>query len=182
MKNIYKKIGLGLLTLTPAITFAQENKTLKDIAGLVIDYLNIGLTLLIGLAVVIFVWNVVKYFFFAEQDHAKAGMYVLYSIIGFFVILSFWGIVALVRNSLHLDDRKPDTMFTSGANMAGSNTFNATSIAPANNGNGSNTIPPSDNSSEPLPSPGNDSGPLPVSGNSSRMLPVSGNVSSPFGI
>ena len=39
------------------------NKTLKDIAALVIDYLNIAIYLIIALAVVTFVWNVYRYFF-----------------------------------------------------------------------------------------------------------------------
>ncbi|MES3031348.1 MAG: pilin [Patescibacteria group bacterium] len=82
------------------------NKTLKDIAGLVIEYLNIAIYLIIGLAIVTFVWNVYRYFF-TEKDKTEAGLYVMYSVIGFFVILSFWGLVAILRNSLKLNDRAP---------------------------------------------------------------------------
>ena len=87
MKKIYTKIIVSSLALLPIVSFAA-GKTLKDIAALVIQYLNIGLVLIIGLAVVVFVWNVFRYFF-TEKEKKEAGMYVLYSIIGFFIIFSF---------------------------------------------------------------------------------------------
>lgn len=105
MKNMYKKICITLLALVPVVSFAQT-KDLKYIARLITEYLNIGLALIIALAVVVFVWNVFRYFF-TEKEKKEAGLYVMYSIIGFFVILSFWGIVAVVRNSLDLEDRTP---------------------------------------------------------------------------
>lgn len=82
------------------------NKTLKDIAALAIDYLNIAIYLIIALAIITFIWNVYRYFF-TEKDKKEAGLYVMYSVIGFFVILSFWGLVAILRNSLKLNDRAP---------------------------------------------------------------------------
>lgn len=131
MKNMYKKSTTSLLLLSallPSVTFA-EGKTLKDIADLVVEYLNIGLSLIISLAVLTFVWNVYRYFFFTEADRKEAGQYVLFSVIGFFVILSFWGMVAVVRSSLKLDDRQPNTTLM-GQNMG-------------NNGNGgSSNVPP----------------------------------------
>lgn len=106
MKNFSNKIViLVLISSMPVITFAAD-KDLKYIAGLIIDYLNIALYLIIGLAFVTFVWNVFRYFF-TEKDKKEAGLYVMYSVIGFFLILSFWGIVAIVRNSLKLDDNPP---------------------------------------------------------------------------
>jgi O-antigen/teichoic acid export membrane protein len=106
MKNMYRKIGLWLLVFIPVITFAADKKDLKYIARLVTEYLNIGISLIVALAVVFFVWNVFKYFF-TDKEKKEAGLYVMYSIIGFFVILSFWGMVAIVRNSLKLEDEVP---------------------------------------------------------------------------
>lgn len=101
------------MALFPLISLGA-GKTLKDIASLFVEYLNIGIELIIALAVVTFVWNVYRYFF-TEQDRAQAGMYVMYSIIGFFVILSFWGMVALVKNSIKLDDARPDFKLFGGS-------------------------------------------------------------------
>ncbi len=108
MKKIIKILTAISFSIFPLISFA-DNKDLKYIAGLIIDYLNIALYLIIGLAVVVFVWNIFRYFF-TEKDKKEAGLYVMYSIIGFFIILSFWGIVAIVRNSLKLNDSVPNTV------------------------------------------------------------------------
>ena len=99
------KIGIALISLLPSITFAA-GKDLKYIASIVVDYLNISLGLIIAFAVVTFVWNVYLYFF-TEKDKVEAGKYVLFSVIGFFVILSFWGLVALLKNTFILDNQKP---------------------------------------------------------------------------
>mgnify|MGYP003408869047 FL=1 len=138
MKKNNFKIALSVLALSPVVTFAA-GKTLKDIADLIVEYLNIGLALIIGLAVVTFVWNVYLYFF-TEKDKKDAAKYVMYSVIGFFVILSFWGIVAVVRNSLNLDDSKPASLNFGGANNSvplqgtpGNNSGGALPGTPGNN-------------------------------------------------
>jgi uncharacterized membrane protein YuzA (DUF378 family) len=126
MKYIYKNLTLGLITFFPIFAFAEEKKDLKYLASLFASYLNVAIQLIIGLAVVVFVWNVFQYFF-TEKDKEKkeAGMYVFYSIIGFFVILSFWGMVAVVRNSLKLEDsipRIPTLDFNASGNSGTTNT------------------------------------------------------------
>ena len=108
MKNISKQISLLAILLAPSITFAAD-QDLKSIARLVTDYLNIGISMIIGLAVVVFIWNVFIYFF-TEKDKVEAGKYVLYSVIGFVVILSFWGIVAIFRNTLDLNNTQPSNV------------------------------------------------------------------------
>ncbi len=127
MNKIQSKLLL-LTLLAPSFTFAQS-KSLKDLAQLVAEYLNIALSLIIGLAVVVFVWNVFIYFF-TEKDKTEAGKYVLFSVIGFFVILSFWGIVAIFINTLKLDNRQPSSL-PSLFNPNGSNTSQPANTAPS---------------------------------------------------
>jgi hypothetical protein len=106
-KNIQFSVALlGVLVASvPFITFAA-GKTLCDIVAIVIGYLTVAIYLIIALAVVTFIWNVYRYFF-TEKDKKEAGMYVLYSTIGFFVILSFWGLVFILMNSLKLPTGSP---------------------------------------------------------------------------
>ena len=107
MKNLIYKAGLVVtMFLFPIITFAQEKKDLKYLIKIVLEYLTIGIYLIIALAVVTFVWNVYRYFF-TEKDKAEAGKYVLFSTIGFFVILSLWGLVNILKNSFDLDTNQP---------------------------------------------------------------------------
>lgn len=129
----YNKLVLGTLLLSPTFVGA-EPQTLKTIARLVAEYLNIGISLIIGLAVVVFVWNVFIYFFTEQKEKKDAGMYVLYSVIGFFVILSFWGIVAVFRNTINLDDKPPSFInvnLNNGSTGTGNGSF--TPISPGNN-------------------------------------------------
>jgi len=143
--NKYNKIILGVLLLSPSFTYA-EVQTLKTIARLIAEYLNIGISLIIGLAVVVFVWNVFIYFFTEQKEKKDAGMYVLYSVIGFFVILSFWGIVAVFRNTINLDDKAPSFInvnLNNGSTGTGNGSF--TPISPGNNPGNATQINPGNN-------------------------------------
>ena len=77
----------------------SNNNTLCTLIQRTIGYLNQILVLLIGLAVVVFVYYVFKYFIQPNENRKEAGSYVLYSVIGFFVILSLWGLVNIVQNT-----------------------------------------------------------------------------------
>ena len=76
-----------------------NNVTLCTLIQRIVGYLNQILVLLIGLAVVVFVYYVFKYFIQPNENRKEAGSYVMYSVIGFFVILSFWGLVNIVQNT-----------------------------------------------------------------------------------
>ena len=108
-----KKIVISsvLALLGPVLAFAQTSSaipqngiTLMSVIDTVIWYLNEALLLLIALAVVSFVYNVIKYFIRADADRTEAGKYVMYSLIGFFVILSVWGLVNILQNTFGLKD------------------------------------------------------------------------------
>ncbi len=120
MKNNISKISasIGLFTamfLLPIVTFAQNNvyginpekKTLQSIVNIVVEYFKVGVYFIIGLAFITFVWNVYRYFFMETEKRKEAGMYVLFSTIGFFVILSIWGLVALLTNTFNLEKSQP---------------------------------------------------------------------------
>jgi hypothetical protein len=101
------------LALTIAATWlmplvaSAETKTLKSLIFLIIEYLNYALVLMMGLALVMFVWFVIQYFIKPDGDRKEAGMYVMYSVIGFFVILSVWGMVNILQNTFGLQNQAP---------------------------------------------------------------------------
>lgn len=91
----------SVFVIAPFIAFAQQ-KNLRTIIDLVIDYLNRILVLMIGVAVVMFVFYIIKYFIKADAERKEAGPYVMWSLIGFFVILSLWGLVNILQNTFDL--------------------------------------------------------------------------------
>ncbi len=111
MKKIILKSAVLIGITTPLLAFAQQ-KNLAYLVAMVVEYLNYAVYLIMGLAIVMFVWNVYKYFI-AGGDNAdgkkEAGMYVMWSVIGFFVILSFWGLVNILTNTIRLDNNAPAT-------------------------------------------------------------------------
>jgi len=79
-------------------------QNLCTVISAIIGYLNDILLLLMAVAVVMFVWYVIKYYVKADADKKEAGGYLMYSLIGFFVILSVWGLVAILSNSFGLQN------------------------------------------------------------------------------
>ncbi len=129
-KSLYTKFAtlVFLQVLFPFVTFAQatiggnvnvnsavqQTRNLKGLVALFVEYLNIAIGLIIALAVITFIWNVYLYFF-TEKEKTEAGKYVMYSVIGFFLILSFWGLVAILTNTLNLPTQRPNFPFGGGS-------------------------------------------------------------------
>jgi len=101
-KAHFKYILASSLLLVPAVTFAATSSTFKELIYTIISYLNMVLVLLMAVAVVAFTYYVVKYYVLPNENRTEGNTYVMYSIIGFFVILSFWGLVNIVQNSFGL--------------------------------------------------------------------------------
>lgn len=86
----------------PSLADCDTKKTLACVINDIIGYLNLTLYLLMAIAILMFVWNVINYFIKPNENRKDAGTYVMYSVIGFFVILSIWGIVNIVNNTFGL--------------------------------------------------------------------------------
>jgi len=61
--------------------------------------------LLIGLAVVGFIYGIIQYFLNSENEEKrkKGKEFMLWGIIALFVIISFWGIVNILQNTFTKD-------------------------------------------------------------------------------
>jgi hypothetical protein len=120
--------------------------TLACLVSKIIQYLEIGIMLIISLAVVSFIWNVYRYFFKADvENKAEAGLYVMYSTIGFFIILSFWGLVAILANTLNLPNAQPMWLFGGGSGTPSSNLFHTTNPGATSGSNIYRTTNPGSN-------------------------------------
>ena len=106
-----KKV-LGIVSLATVIAPFMANaqgQTVGSLINTITSYLNDAIYLMIAFATVMFVFYVVKYFMVPSdgEKRKEAGNYVMYSVIGFFIILSFWGLVNIVRNTFGIYGSAP---------------------------------------------------------------------------
>ncbi len=88
----------GRLNNINSVTFKARN-----IGNLIIEFA-------IFIAVIFIVVNTIRYFIIdSESSKSEAGMMVLYGVIGLFVILSIWGLVAIFKGSFVTNDQRPDS-------------------------------------------------------------------------
>jgi hypothetical protein len=92
--------------LLPVMALAQTGAA--EIIGKVSDILNMLIPLIIGLAVVYFIWGILKYVTAGEGDSkAEARSVMIYGIIAIFVMVSVWGLVNLLVGTFELDNTIP---------------------------------------------------------------------------
>lgn len=100
--NSLKKILPVSAWALPALVFAASGieGAIDSISGIV----DAIIPLLIGIALVMFLYGVVMYVVRSgADDKAKAINYIIYGIIGLFVMVSVWGLVNLVQDTLDID-------------------------------------------------------------------------------
>jgi len=94
----------------PALAFAQV-QNVQDLGTTIIDIINTVLVpLIFALAFIVFLWGVFQYFIAGASDEEKreAGKsLMIYGLIGFFVMVSVWGLVNLLVGTFNLDSAAP---------------------------------------------------------------------------
>lgn len=112
-----KKIAYsGLAFLTPVLAFAQSEgatvSSLQDVAAFVIAVINtILVPLVFALAFIVFIIGIFQYFIAGAADEGKretGKSFMLYGIIGFFVMVSVWGLVRILTGTVRLNNANLD--------------------------------------------------------------------------
>ncbi len=106
MKKIKTFIPIGLL-FTPALAFAATD--FDSLVTLIISMLNQVIKVLVAVAVVIFLYGVVKYVVSGgdEEKKSAARNTIIYGVIGLFVMVSVWGLVGILSNTFNLQTNTP---------------------------------------------------------------------------
>lgn len=101
--------GAILLLLLPLFTFAQAPAAagtgLEGAVTNISNLVNSIIPLLLTIAVVIFLWGLVKYLFkIGGEEGAKGGLQVmLWGVVTLFVMVSIWGLVSLLQKTLGVE-------------------------------------------------------------------------------
>ena len=108
ISNGVKPSRLAALTilLTPSLVLAAAPRTFLDLSSLVVNLLNSATGVLILLGIVVYFYgvstNILK---FGEGDVERLKNYFFWGIIVLFVMVSLWGIIQLLQNTLFGNDR-----------------------------------------------------------------------------
>jgi uncharacterized membrane protein YidH (DUF202 family) len=104
MNKTVKLVSAGTAgsLLLPLMAFAQQPETsylqnlIAQLQGVIVNLVP----LLVGIAVVVFIWGVIRYVTAGESEEKRANgrNLMIYGIIAIFVIVSIWGLVAILQN------------------------------------------------------------------------------------
>jgi hypothetical protein len=118
MKKYVKAIKFVFLfasvVLSPVVYAVSPSspqiRTFADIIDLAIQYMRLIIPLLMGAAVVIFLFGVLKYIGSASEVESReeGRRFMVYGIIGLAVMTSVYGLVAFVTNTLGLPTGAPN--------------------------------------------------------------------------
>lgn len=117
-------IVLATLALTtPFLVAAQTSVTNISGAGqFIIDTINhVLVPVLFALAFIVFIWGAFSSFILGANDEGakeKGKNLMIYGLIGFVVMISVWGLVFIITNSLGLSNSGP-TLPTTGVSIGG---------------------------------------------------------------
>lgn len=100
-----KRLIIAAFLLTPALALAQSGPQLGNIQTLLTSIgrlVNIALPIVVGIALLGFFWGLAQFIFAAGNDDKKeeGKKHMIWGIIGLFVMVAVWGLVAFVGNAL----------------------------------------------------------------------------------
>ncbi|HZS42756.1 MAG TPA: hypothetical protein VFA52_00875 [Candidatus Paceibacterota bacterium] len=94
---------MNLLFFLPSLAEAQSNKAndFKSLVQLLISLLNALVPLIIGIALVAFLWGVMRYVTGGQsEEKIKQGRtLMIYGIIALFVMVAVWGLVGILEST-----------------------------------------------------------------------------------
>lgn len=96
---------LPLAAFAPAFALAQTPNTgyFTSLISQISNIINTLIPILVALALLVFIWGVLKYFIFGAGDEGKreeAKNVMIYGLGGLVLIVAVWGIVNLIVNIL----------------------------------------------------------------------------------
>lgn len=98
-------LAMGLASPSPAFAAGKDIKWVID--SIIMPILRSVIVLLFALALLWFIWSVMNYIGGAGTKKPEAAANVGWSILALFVMISVWGLVKLLQNTVPLDNTQP---------------------------------------------------------------------------
>lgn len=110
IKIMKKIIALGLVSGSPLLALAAGT-TILNIIDTLLMYLGYVVPALITIAVIYFIWGVITFMTSSDEEAKKNGRTkIINGLIGLFVIVAFWGIIGVVKNSFGIQNNPTDNI------------------------------------------------------------------------
>ncbi len=104
MLNYMKHTAIVAAVALFALPLVSAAATLEERAQSFIGFINGTLVpLIFAVAFLVFIWGVFNYFILGgsnEEKRNEGKSFVMYGVIGFVVMMTVWGLVNIVKNSL----------------------------------------------------------------------------------
>jgi hypothetical protein len=102
MKNIKKSIIFSIALFLPALVFAQGTGTLQSLIAVIGNIVNRLVVIGGGVAVVAFFYGIAIFVLNAgdEKKVEEGKSWMFWSVIALFVMITIWGIIGLLQNTL----------------------------------------------------------------------------------
>ncbi len=110
MKKLATRVTALALVSLPALAFAQNFGRngflgLLDAANTLINRI---IPFIIALTILVFLWGVFRFVTASDPDKRKEAQgYILWGIVGLFVMVSVWGLVNILVRTFSLDNNAP---------------------------------------------------------------------------
>lgn len=106
-----KLLALIAALLVPVFAFAQNINNIQSLGDTVINIINqVAVPLIFALAFIVFIWGVFNYFILGggdEEKRDKGRDLMIWGLIGFFIMVSVWGLVNLLVGTFVFSDKTP---------------------------------------------------------------------------
>ncbi len=95
-----KKIFMSIMAFSPALALAA-GPTIEGFIGKAQKIMNLIIPLLMVIVLAVFFWGVAKFITAGgdENKRKEAKNYIIYGLIGMFVLVAWWGIIQIVLNT-----------------------------------------------------------------------------------
>ena len=99
---------LGLPAAVLALPALASAATLTNTLVYLSQFLNGVIGLFITLAIVLFFWGLIRYLWSIDSENAHEGLKIMFwGLICIFVMVSIWGIIKLLQNTLQVNSTDP---------------------------------------------------------------------------
>ena len=107
-----KYFAVTALAFALPLVAAAQVRSITEAAGVVIQIINgVLVPLVFALAFIVFIWGVFQYFIMGGHDEEakeKGRSLMLWGLVGFFLMVSVWGLVNILVGTFNLSQVPPN--------------------------------------------------------------------------